>query len=106
MTEQEKREKVIKGLEHCVNGLGECEVCPYDEGRGKLACGKNLYFDVLALLKAQEPVKPKVIDTANSKLYHNDMFKNYYCGNCGEFLHVITRMDMFCSQCGRKVKWE
>ena len=49
------REKVIKGLECCVNSLGECEICPYDEGMGKLACGKNLYSDALALLKAQEP---------------------------------------------------
>jgi len=57
-------------------------------------------------LKAQEPVEPKIVDTSNSKLYHNDMFKNHYCGNCGEFLHVVNRRDMFCSQCGRKVKWE
>lgn len=57
-------------------------------------------------LKAQEPVEPKVVDTSNSKLYHNDMFKNHYCGNCGEFLHVVNRKDMFCSQCGRAVKWE
>ena len=48
-------EKVIKGLECCVNDLGECEVCPYDERNGKLACGKNHYSDALALLKAQEP---------------------------------------------------
>ena len=54
----------------------------------------------------QEEVEPKIIDTANSKLYHSDMFKNYYCGNCGEFLHVVNRKDMFCSQCGRKVKWD
>lgn len=62
--------------------------------------------DVLALLKAQEPIEPNIIDTANSKLYHNDMFKNYYCGNCGEFLHMVNRKDLFCSQCGKAVKWE
>lgn len=57
------------------------------------------------LMKAQEPVKPKVIDTSISKQYHSDMFKNYYCGNCGEFLHIVNRKDLFCSQCGRAVKW-
>ena len=57
-------------------------------------------------LKAHEPVKPRIVDTSNSKLYHNDMFKNYYCGNCGEFLHAVNRKDLFCSQCGKAVKWE
>lgn len=57
-------------------------------------------------LDEQEPVEPKIVDTSNSKLYHNDMFKNHYCGNCGEFLHVVNRKDMFCSQCGRAVKWQ
>lgn len=57
-------------------------------------------------VKAQEPVEPKIVDTSNSKLYHNDMFKNHYCGNCGEFLHVVNRKDLFCSQCGMAVKWK
>ena len=61
---------------------------------------------VVNALKAQEPVEPRIVDTSNSKLYHNDMFKNHYCGNCGEFLHVVNRKDLFCSQCGRAVKWD
>jgi hypothetical protein len=67
---------------------------------------QQLVLDALALLKAQEPVEPKIVDTFNLKLYHNDMFKNHYCGNCGEFLHTVNRKDLFCSQCGRAVKWE
>ena len=103
------REKVIKGLE-CCNSLHNDSIvkcatdCPYWEFDAK--CRGFVMRDALALLKAQEPVEPKIIDTVNSKLYHNDMFKNYYCGNCGEFLHVVNRKDMFCSQCGQEVKWE
>ena len=151
MTEQEKLENVIKGLECCLGKgqkRGMCEDCPYNTGRMKCNLG-DMHVYALALLKAQEPltdvsissaiecllhpqdadesdmvkaidtavramrllkeqepIEPKIIDTSSSKLYHSDMFKNYYCGNCGEFLHVINRRDMFCSQCGRKVKWE
>ena len=97
-----EREKVIKGLECCVNDLGECDFCPYDEGRGKLACGKNLYSDALALLKAQEqkPIR--------------DINGVYYCGNCDticvgyevEFTNSIIKVENYCHKCGRKVKWD
>lgn len=53
MNDQEKREKVIKGLELCgyQEGMPQCDSCPYD---GK-QCWKRLKTDALALLKAQEP---------------------------------------------------
>lgn len=91
--DNKKREKVIKGLECCVNDLGECKVCPYaeDEEMGKVACGKNLYSDALALLKAQEPVEPKQYEGTS------------YCGNCGD---PINKLDNYCHECGRAVKWE
>jgi hypothetical protein len=60
MTEQKKREKVIKGLEHCI--ADNCDLCPYDENvdcPGFDPTPKTLLADVLALLKAQEP---RVID--------------------------------------------
>jgi hypothetical protein len=102
-------EKVIKELECCVslshNG-SKCANCDYADEFHNGDCETYLLRDALALLKAQEPVEPKIVDTSNSKLYHNDMFKNHYCGNCGEFLHVVNRKDMFCSQCGKAVKWE
>ena len=60
---QEKREKVIKGLECCLpmtirNGFGDCGECPYDrkitlEG-GVTECCHELMLDALALLKEQE----------------------------------------------------
>lgn len=54
-TKKTDREKVIKGLECCVRYMGECEECPYDEGRGNCGCGKQLYADALVLLKLQGP---------------------------------------------------
>jgi hypothetical protein len=50
------REKVIKGLEHCI--ADNCDLCPYDENvdcPGFDPTPKTLLADVLALLKAQEP---------------------------------------------------
>lgn len=52
MTDDEKREKVIRGLECCAKGsLSNCEECPYT-GKG---CSEHLCADALALLKEQEP---------------------------------------------------
>ena len=97
MTEQER---VIKGLKCCVRDLGDCELCPYDGGMGKADCGKQLYADALALLKAllkaQQPVKPIEYDPA---IYQ---FK-YICGSCR---HRIFRENRFCPNCGTEVKWE
>ena len=84
----------------------ECLLHPQDADDSDMVKAIDTAVRAMRLLKEQEPIEPKIIDTSNSKLYHSDMFKNYYCGNCGEFLHVINRRDMFCSQCGRKVKWE
>lgn len=59
MTEQEKREKVIKWLEHCVTTdiIDSCVKahCPYLGGSTKGNCITNLMRDALALLKAQKP---------------------------------------------------
>lgn len=52
MTEQEKREKVVRGLEWCLFETG-CNGCPY---RNDCDDGTNMEKDALALLKAQEPV--------------------------------------------------
>ena len=56
MTEQEKWEKVIKGLECCTKD--ECECCPYEDvcfGDDEVELFDRLARDALALLKAQEP---------------------------------------------------
>lgn len=52
MTDVEKREKVIRGLECCALGsLSNCEECSYTETR----CSEHLCGDALTLLKKQEP---------------------------------------------------
>lgn len=55
MTEAEKREKVIRGLECCLSP-NDHQNCPYD-GIGKTYshCLKQLVTDAFALLKEQEP---------------------------------------------------
>ena len=56
MTDREKREKVIEGLQHCClddEGYPNCKGCPY--GPASVSCGGDLVADALALLKAQEP---------------------------------------------------
>ena len=46
------------------------------------------------LLKEQEAVKP-----VRNNISPNDWF----CGKCGAF---VSRMNNYCPQCGREVKWE
>ena len=91
MTHQEKREKVIRGLEICAND-SDCSECPYN-GIGN--CYDINKRDALALLKGQEPVEP-VQDMVGDALF-------WICGKCG---HDICSTDWYCSNCGRAVKWE
>lgn len=55
MTDAEKREKVMKGLEICTKSLCSCEGCPYLNDTG-ITCDSmtDLMRDALATLKAQE----------------------------------------------------
>lgn len=83
------REKVLKGLIHCKEWPGECEVCPYDP---EFACRKKLSAEAMELLKETEPVEPKQDEADNS----------WHCGKCGSWL---VRCDNYCQRCGRPVKW-
>ena len=69
MTDAEKREKVIKGLECCMVDDGhspKCELCPYTTvGDDTCQTMDELFTDALALLKAQEPRVIKVGDVRN-----------------------------------------
>ena len=107
MTEQEKREKVIKGLE-CCNSLHNDSIvkcatdCPYWEFDAK--CRGFVMRDALALLKAQEPVEPTEPDEDNMR----------YCGACGSPVgyEVLEAPGIeyvqynYCPECGRAVKWD
>ena len=86
-------EKVIKGLEHCIEKLDtvvnkshgfNCIACPYFRkcDRSGYLIGLPLMSDALALLKAQEPVKPVLdIDT-------------WKCGNCGRIAQASGAKEM------------
>lgn len=55
MTDAEKREKVVRGLEKCTECLGCCsDECPYYSHTSSCG-GVQLRRDALALLKEQEP---------------------------------------------------
>ena len=96
-------EEVIKGLECCmIPSKDGCDACPYI---GKVMCRELLGEDVIALLKAQEPVEP-IIDTywETPSVYDNDVkITENRCGACGT---EIEKWDKYCRECGRKVKWE
>lgn len=95
------REKVIKGLECCTKG-GVCfSDCPYSkevpmvDGR----CITTVQADALALLKEQEPIEPII------------SYGTFRCGNCRNIVgyndgYGRGYQNNFCSDCGRKVKWE
>lgn len=72
MTEQEKREKVIKGLKCHVNGHPHtrCHKCPYwgTGPHGSSECNV-LAADALALLKEQEPRLVTEKDFENADAY-------------------------------------
>lgn len=104
MTKQEKREKIIKGLECHAKLIGCRAHCPYWHIE-TLDCSIELADDVLALLKSQEPVKPYM------DFDGRDVWR---CGNCHRnIFHPGTGDDdgeknyrKFCFHCGRAVKWE
>lgn len=65
MTDAEKRDKVIRGLEcHATKGFVACQDCPYypdeliyedDDDMEGIICEEKLAADAIALLKEQEP---------------------------------------------------
>ncbi len=84
------REKVIRGLEVCIEadfteGKNPCAPCPYFfEGM----CHHLIMKGALELLKEQEPIR------------RSEM---YFCGDCKT---AIARTMNYCHKCGRKVKWD
>ena len=96
MNNQDKIEKVIKGLECKLNQ--SCAQCPYDEDFNCIGCDV-LFRDAIALLKAKEPVDVIVV--------HNGIDRSggwwYQCPSCK--MEVEPR-DRYCKSCGQAVKWE
>ena len=103
------REKVIKGLEHCIPDPNkslneraeenECRhaECPYGgkEYQYGMGCFWSLMSDALALLKEHE-AEPHSHLTYDSDLY-------FTCGKCG---HVIWHESYkFCPMCATRIAW-
>ena len=105
-----EREKVIRGLEKLKANEGcisvhdnDCDTCPYD---GKDGCCGAVVSDAIALLKAQEPVRP------------HERYFVWVCGKCGigvvaakeeerpGGMIVFGSKKSFCSKCGCEVRWD
>lgn len=87
------REKIIKALECC--RWDECKKCQY---HGQSDCFEKLLADALALLKAQEAVRPIRVN--------GRWIKYYACGACKKQLGSNDSRDSYCRHCGRAVKWD
>ena len=95
-------EKVLQALEHCdiCSDMPNCPGCAYLREHD---CDEHLKRDIIALLKAQEPVKPVLdIDT-------------WKCGNCGHTLEnqqllgdnvLFHEQYNYCPECGMAVNGE
>lgn len=92
-----EKEKVIEALEACVlkdpDDSRDCKHCPRCNYGGFISnsCINGVMADALALLKAQEPIEPVVING------------QYECGECRYELRRDA--DTYCPCCGRMVKW-
>lgn len=102
------REKVGLAVSHCLrsNDCSICEACPYNEGTD-YGCRARLRDDIIALLKAQEPIETQFVQDANGAYAA--------CGKCNhklwklfgaEFTVAPSEMPRFCSSCGQAVKWK
>ena len=98
----DKYKKVIKGLECCgAKPLPKCEACPYAYAEeGTCFTMDKMHGEALALLKAQEPVKPEIGGNTNGTI-GTTWF--YICGACNR---AIDHSDKFCRHCGREVQWD
>lgn len=89
------RKKVIKGLESLRNICNAKSDMAIGKGKVAWAGYANTAGDALALLKAQEPIEPRVV-------YDSDKTPiGLACGYCG---CMVDALDFYCAHCGRKVK--
>lgn len=103
--DNDKLEKVIKGLEVCTNPATKrgCldGICPYD-GKG---CRVAMERDALELLKEQvQKETPTTMERINVvKVDGNDFYKGF-CPACQTLQYGIK--SKYCDQCGQAVKWK
>ena len=97
----DKRGDIIQAIEQCLrrNGCSSCENCPYTHVGDGFECREKLRDDIIALLKAQKPVKP-----LDENCWDHTMGR---CGYCKAPLPAIDGLrSKFCWMCGKAVKWE
>lgn len=89
-----KQGGIIQAVKQCLrrNGCSSCENCPYTHVGDGFECREKLRDDIIALLKAQEPIEPLFIAG------------QYECGECRYELRADA--DSYCPCCGRQVKWD
>jgi len=101
------REKVIDGLEmlRFFNQRAGRELWadkPHDVQETDIANADAIFADAIAMLKEQEAVEPIKMQRMDGNF---SFFVPYFlCGNCR--YELIGKDVMFCSHCGKKVKWE
>ena len=99
------RDKVIKGLECCmdyVNEFGDCNApvngCPYTIDECSTAVARDALEYIRELEEAREPVKPDK--------QHSDGGWCTWWYACGSCHGAIDYKDKFCRYCGKAVKWD
>lgn len=101
------REKVIKGLEVCIDrepGEYSCYKCPYEIDAND--CEINLSKDTLALLKEHEPVKQKVSEWLEDSDPGQEYGTTWACRKCMHSIHkpyIWNPYDSgykYCPHCG------
>jgi len=75
---------------------------PHDVQETDIANADAIFADAIAMLKEQEAVEPIKMQRMDGNF---SFFVPYFlCGNCR--YELIGKDVMFCSHCGKKVKWE
>lgn len=124
MTEHEKREKVIKGMEYCIDYAQRikdqindvpCQGCPYSGLKPKKVgqgdCMDTMLQDAITLLKAQKPrvmTWQEIIDTAtqmpfiwleskekNDRVFQSILFKTWLWDSMATIITVMTQGWLF-----------
>ena len=98
------REWVIEGLEFTLQESGWDANAAYDQ---ELMI--QVVTEAIALLKAQEPVKPIIETTYGTAECEDPWGRLIFCGACGKRINEKYNPDeddKYCKHCGKPVKWE
>ena len=95
----DRTQDVIKAIECCGASWMCPEECPY-YGLETVDDSCPMFQDALELLKAREPVRPRVWVPRRQVVAGA---AGYYCPVCDT---SVVRGDRFCHWCGRELKWD